>query len=158
MKIMVRILFSLSLGLLLSGCGSLPYYVPMTALSRLGETTIIFDPAKHQGINLIITNDLKSDVFLKLATAADFVTQPVDTEQPFRLPDMDETRRHQADMFMFIWAGNTGFYQIFNPVLTQGVNYYVAISYYNCEEQGFYTKSVKIIRVNHLTGATHGQR
>ena len=135
-------------------------------LSALGETTIEFDSARYSGITLSITNDLVSDVFIKdiaYPYDAEFLTEPVNTEQPFRLPDLDETVRQYresirgrgrqpfvtfvAEKFTFVWSGHTGCALIYN---TDGApaQWYVPITYYQCNDKSFYTRSLKLVEMS----------
>jgi len=162
-------LLMLSIGAVASGCRTLssrPFYVQVVRLSSLHQTTVVFDTNRYSGINLIITNDLGSDVFLKFEPQDGFESYPQHTQNPFRMPDSDERYRgyreagHHplivADVFMYIWSGNTGWYHIIHPVLSPEKDYFLPITYYQCKDAGFSTKSLKIVAGNAaVSGKSH---
>jgi hypothetical protein len=129
----------------------------------LSETTVEFDSSRYAGINLIITNDLDSDIFLRATPSDGFVADPIKTDNAVRLPDTDERYRlldkqyegrgiilhwvKYAETFFFVWSGNTGFQHIYNPQLSSDRSYF-PITYYHCKDKGFYIRTVRIIEAN----------
>ena len=119
--------------------------------------------SRYAGINLIIKNDLDSDVFLMHSPHSEFIAKPINTKEPFRLPDLDERKRQHrkseegknyithpfwtTDTFMFVWSGNTGYHHLYSPSLSADKPYF-AITYYHCKDKAFYTKSLKIVEAN----------
>ena len=155
------------------GRRSLPYFAPEVRLSQLSETTVQFDRSKHAGINLIIVNDLNTDVFLKQGSPDRFVKEAINVEQPIRLPDMDDRYRQfdrklegtgvimhplqYAEQFMFIWSAHKGFYHIYGFETSDGMSY-LPITYYHCTDRGFYTKSIRIVEANKTVQRTGASR
>ena len=137
-----------------------PYFAPEIALSKLHESTIQYDATRFAGINLIIRNDLDSDIFLKFAPRTDFVTNSIITDKSVRLPDDDERYRlideqfngifhpmKYAETYLYVWSGNTGFHHLYSPQLSLEKSYF-PITYYHCNDKGFYTKTIRIIEAN----------
>jgi hypothetical protein len=156
-KQIFRLLLLLALAAFAVGCAgvsSRPFDIHSVSLSTLSQTTIVVDRSRYQGIHLIVTNDLPSDVFLKIEPQYYLLSAPEETQSPFRLRDLDEIYRTSrglttADLFMYVWSGNKGFFHhVFDPRLRPGKDYFLPITYYHCKDAGFYTRSLKIVIAN----------
>jgi hypothetical protein len=171
MKRLIRFTPFFAAVFLATGCSCLsprPYYVQEVQLSVLSQTTVVFDQSRYGGIQLIISNDSPSDIFLKFEPVHTLLSAPQEATTPFRLPDRDERYRAfsgtglhplmSADVFMYVWSGNKGFYSFPSPDLSRGVDHFLPITYYQCKDAGFLTHSVKIVTAKQAaqrTGASY---